>query len=497
MGMGQDWKSLGEQILGSVSGALSSGDFTELNDLVAGTVNNVVEEVRKQADKERANREQDMIRFAQANSMNREKWEKQQEEIRQRQEERRTEWKKRQQEQLQREYTEYRKREMQRLVSAANAKGIRVNVNRRHSDVIFRKNGSVANVLNTVFGSLGIGVAAAFAFITMILLTIGDDSFPPFLFITLVFGIIFGKMLGKGAKQRGLLKRAERYIQLCGRKMYADIADLAAQTGKSIAFVKKDLKKILNAGILPQGHLDRQETCLMLTDEIYQQYAETAHAFRMRDEMEQERKNREDTAASAGNAQGKEQNRPETELEAMISEGAAYIKKLRELNDLIPGEEISNQLFRLESLLKQIFDRVKEHPEQMGRMQKMMEYYLPTMVKLVEAYVDFEKVEMPGGDIVNAKAEIYKTLGIINEAFAELLNNLFQDAVFDATTDAQVLQTMLAREGLRREMSAEPLPAAEKEQTQAGQEAAADGFRIRGIGEEDAPEPALKAPWES
>lgn len=492
MGMGQDWKSLGEQILGSVSGALNSGDFTELNDLVAGTVNNVVEEVRKQADKERASREQDMIRFAQANSMNREKWEKQQEEIRQRQEERRTEWKKRQQEQLQREYTEYREREMQRLVSAANAQGIRVN--RRHSGVIFRKIGSVSNVLNTVFGALGIGVAAAFAFVTMVLLTIGDESFPPFLFVTLVFGIIFGKMLGKGAKQRGLLRRAERYIQLCGRKMYADIAELAAQTGKSIAFVKKDLKKILNAGILPQGHLDRQETCLMLTDEIYQQYAETAHAFRMRDEMEQERK--ENTPA-AENAAKETQKRQETELDAMVSEGTMYIKKLRELNDLIPGEEISNRLFQLESLLKQIFDRVREHPEQMGRMQKMMEYYLPTMVKLVEAYVDFEKVEMPGAEIVNAKAEIYKTLGIINEAFVELLNNLFQDAVFDATTDAQVLQTMLAREGLRREMSAEPLPAAEKEQTQAGQEPASDGFRIRGIGEEDAPEPALKAPWES
>ena len=33
-----------------------------------------------------------------------------------------------------------------------------------------------------------------------------------------------------------------------------------------------------------------------------------------------------------------------------------------------------------------------------------------------------------------------------------LLNNLFQDAVLDATTDAQVLKTMLAREGLMREM---------------------------------------------
>ena len=33
------------------------------------------------------------------------------------------------------------------------------------------------------------------------------------------------------------------------------------------------------------------------------------------------------------------------------------------------------------------------------------------------------------------------------------MNTLFQDAVFDATTDAQVLKSMLAREGLMKEMA--------------------------------------------
>ena len=50
----------------------------------------------------------------------------------------------------------------------------------------------------------------------------------------------------------------------------------------------------------------------------------------------------------------------------------------------------------------------------------------------------------------DAKTEIEKTVDTINEAFAELLNKLFQSAVFDAATDAQVLQTMLAKEGLTK-----------------------------------------------
>ena len=84
----------------------------------------------------------------------------------------------------------------------------------------------------------------------------------------------------------------------------------------------------------------------------------------------------------------------------------------------------------------------------MHRMHKMMDYYLPTTLKLVEAYEDFDKVSMPGPEIIAAKAEIERTMDIINQAFSELLNNLFRNAVLDATTDAQVLQTMLAREGL-------------------------------------------------
>ena len=77
-----------------------------------------------------------------------------------------------------------------------------------------------------------------------------------------------------------------------------------------------------------------------------------------------------------------------------------------------------------------------------------MDYYLPTMLKLVEQYAEFDEISNPGEDILDAKKEIEKTLDMINQAFVTLLNNLFRDAAFDASADAQVLQTMLAREGL-------------------------------------------------
>lgn len=87
----------------------------------------------------------------------------------------------------------------------------------------------------------------------------------------------------------------------------------------------------------------------------------------------------------------------------------------------------------------------------MDRMHKLMDYYLPTMLKLVEAYAEYDKVSAPGKEIIQAKAEIENTLDTINEAFVQLLNNLFQDSVWDVTSDAQVLTTMLTQEGLAQE----------------------------------------------
>lgn len=485
--MEKDWKNLGDQILGSVAEALNSGDFSQLNDLVSGTVNNVVEEVRKQADQRWAVGEEDIIRFAQENAENREKWERQQEEIRRRQEERREEWRNRQQQRLQREAAERREAEERRGAAERGGAVSRQGKRGLAKKIPFVRVGSVANVLNTVFGGLGIGLAAALG-LAVLFGAIGGLGayFAPMAIIAGILAISSFGMLSKGSKQRGLLHRAERYIKICGEKMYADIEEIARHTGKSLRFVKNDIKKMLKKGMFPQGHLDKQETCVMLTDEVYRQYTEADRAYQAREENKA-LENRPLTPEEQRQEQIRQQ---ESELNAMVAEGMAYIQKLRELNDAIPGEEISDRLSQLENLLKQIFDRVREHPEQMDRMHKLMEYYLPTTVKLVEAYVDFEKVENPGQDIRDAKEEIYKTLGIINEAFVELLNNLFQDTVFDVTTDAQVLQTMLAREGLRREMNAAPVSAG------TAQEEEPASLRIQGIGEEDSDGTELKAPWE-
>lgn len=318
----------------------------------------------------------------------------------------------------------------------------------------FKKVGNVSNVLYQVFGGIGLGITLLITFLhftTMVLE--GTPSITGWI-ANLLFLALFVGMIRLGIGQRRRLKLAQRYAGLCGRNLYGEIEHLAKSTGRKTRRVIRDLQKMMKLGMFPEGHLDEKKTCFMLSDDIYRQYLETENNCRLLKEEKDRDASQQDARSMAKTdaGQASDFSEQETELNAMIAEGTECIRKLHLLNDKIPGEVISAKLFRMENLLKNLFDSVREHPEQMHRMHKLMNYYLPTTLKLVEAYEEFDRVSAPGDDIVAAKAEIENTLDTINQAYTELLNNLFQDAVLDATTDAQVLKTMLAREGLMNEM---------------------------------------------
>ena len=85
--------------------------------------------------------------------------------------------------------------------------------------------------------------------------------------------------------------------------------------------------------------------------------AEDARKVREAEAFRQQETQQEEPAPQVSGAQAQE-------LNSMVAEGMECIRKLRDLNDRIPGEAISSKLFCLENLLKDIFDRVREHPEQ-------------------------------------------------------------------------------------------------------------------------------------
>ena len=88
------------------------------------------------------------------------------------------------------------------------------------------------------------------------------------------------------------------------------------------------------------------------------------------------------------------------------------------------------------------------NPDKLPDIEKFTEYYLPTTLKLVNTYRDFEKEPIQGDNIKKAKEEINQTLNTIIRAFENLLDSMYEDVAMDISTDISVLETMLKQEGL-------------------------------------------------
>ena len=297
------------------------------------------------------------------------------------------------------------------------------------------RGGKVGGILYTVFGAIGIGVSASLSFAFFVWWLVTPHTLPlnmTALFFFLTLG--FCGMLWYGCRVLGRYRLADRYMKLIGEKMYMEIEDLAARTGRSIRRVRKDVRKMLKSGMLPQGHLDPKQTTLVVNDETWEEYLKLEEQWETRRKLEEAK-------------QGEGPGTCDPEQERIEREGQLYMERLRRLNDEIPGEAVSNKLYQLDELLSGTFALLREHPEKRSQMRKFMDYYLPTTVKLVEAYAQFDRAGVEGENIQNAKAEIEKTMDTINGAFEKLLDDLYREEAFEAAADAKVLKTVLTQDG--------------------------------------------------
>lgn len=241
-------------------------------------------------------------------------------------------------------------------------------------------------------------------------------------------------MLYSGSRGWARLSRFKKYTRALGERTYAEFEKLSKTTGRPVKQVKKDIQGMIRMGWFLEGHVDEQETCVITSNETYQQYRETQQHLKLRQKEEEERI--------------REREGFSPEVQEVLDKGNEYLKKLKESNDAIPGEEISEKISRMEQIVRQIFKRAKEHPEIIPDLKKMMDYYLPMTVKLLDAYEEMDSQPIQGETIQGSKREIEDTLDTLNQAFERLLDSIFEDTAWDVSSDISVLHTMLAQEGL-------------------------------------------------
>lgn len=250
--------------------------------------------------------------------------------------------------------------------------------------------------------------------------------------------ISFAVMTYVGVDMVRTVGRFRQYVSVLRDREFCDIKEIASATGRDVRKVLKDVKKMITKGWFCQGHLDEKESCLMVSEHAWNQYTALMEDMKQRKAEEQ----------AAQKKMREEYDRLSPEVQKIVQAGDEYVRKIKAANDAIPGEVISAKISRMELLVDRIFDRVEQNPDSVNDMRRMMDYYLPTTMKLLEAYEELDAQPVQGENIISSKKEIEDTIDTLNIAFEKLLDSLFQDTAWDVSSDISVLHTMLAQEGL-------------------------------------------------
>lgn len=395
-----DWSKVSEQIRDMVQNAVDSNDFKELSRSVGDAVNDAVNSVAREINLS-INKGKAKVEPPPADPYRRIKWEKDQ-----------------------KRKDKIKKNPYLPANPPGEAAGLACSIS--------------GYIMTGIFGIALIPLVTVFAATGMAGMAIPVGIVGSLFGVSLITGL-------NGSRIRSLTKKYRRYARELQGREYCRLEELAMAVARPVNEVRKDVKKMIHKGMFPQGHLDRQESCLMISNEAYRQYqiAEEQYEQRRQEEARAEAVRQKAQAAS-------DPREMSAECREILREGREYLAHIHACNDAIPGEEMSEKLSRLELIVSRIFAQVEQHPDLADDLHKMMSYYLPTTRKLIDAYVDLDNQPVEGSNIANTKKEIEHTLDTINQAFELLLDSLFQDKAWDISSDISVLNTMLAQEGLTK-----------------------------------------------
>ncbi|MGI5987020.1 MAG: 5-bromo-4-chloroindolyl phosphate hydrolysis family protein [Dysosmobacter sp.] len=147
-------------------------------------------------------------------------------------------------------------------------------------------------------------------------------------------------------------------------------------------------------------------------------------------------------------AQPKEESTGNPELDKMLRDGRLAIAEMKRLDENIADPGISADIVRLEQVSAKIFEEVGRSPDKLPQIRRFMDYYLPTTLKLLNAYDRMSGTGVSGENIDATLARVEGMMRTIVSAFEKQLDSLYGTEALDISTDITVLETMMAREGL-------------------------------------------------
>ena len=173
---------------------------------------------------------------------------------------------------------------------------------------------------------------------------------------------------GRRAKRREAAFK--RCMTVSGNTGLVRIAGLAKTLGLGEEDLEKQLEEMIDRGYYGErAYVDHARGLLVIEPE------QMRDVYRVEDEAKAAARSARKTA---------------DEMTAM-SEYEKFLEQIRQADEDIADETMSEKIRTMRELTAAIFQEVEEHPAKKPQIQRFMNYYLPTTLKLLDSYARIEQ----------------------------------------------------------------------------------------------------------
>ncbi|MGN0983827.1 MAG: hypothetical protein ACI4OI_03195 [Gemmiger sp.] len=261
-----------------------------------------------------------------------------------------------------------------------------------------------------------LGITADEAFVFDILC----KTFTP---ITLGFGVMFGC----GLRGCFYYSRLRRYLRTM-RDWVMPLREIARASAVSLKTVTRDLKKATLNGQLPNASLDPAGETLYLDETLWHPAPPPAAA----------------PASEPAPAPSPE--------EQFRRSGVDFLNYLTRCQGKLPADADA-ELSAMRRTCAAVIGFIHTHPEQLPRVRRFAEYYLPTTRRLLDTAMGLGDAEVDSAETI--RRDITGILHTLNTAYGRLYDTLLQDVSMDVSAEIDTLEAMLSQDGLTRDFASD------------------------------------------
>lgn len=282
-------------------------------------------------------------------------------------------------------------------------------------------------------------------FVPMTLFAIAMDSLPIMGFANFVFTI--ASFAGTVAAPILMWKLANHYKRLSinysrykkelGNNTIISIRDLASAVSQTEEQTIKDLLYFMKQNYFKQARIVENDSIFILDIPTFKLYKDSLDRapFYKKDEIED-------------NQEGQIGDINKIQAQDIIDESDLILNQMKDIESRIRSLSFRANLKVLFANISDILNIIKKYPEKAVGLSKFNDYYMPTSLKLIKAFEDFEIMNTDDPRIKKSMDDIEESIKTIGEAFANIKVDLLADRTMDVKTDIDTIRLILNQEGL-------------------------------------------------